>query len=406
MRARRLRVMALPVIASVAAGGLAACGSSGSSAGGSGTSTGTIKIGEVCSKTGPYAGAELGTCDSVPFAVSQLNAKGGITVNGKKYMFKAVVLDSRGDSTVAASDAHALISDNVAAIFGDEYGETEGIVPITQGAKMLQFSSSSTIEADLTGKYCCLFRTSISAKYRDPEWFKAAAALLAPIVGHKNLKIAFALPNDADFQALAKSWPAAANANGFTTIKTTLYDPTTTDFSGVASGLVNAHPDVIFGPPVPASVESLVRSLTTLGYKGPMIFPAVPPNIAGNVSNAVVTLFTGPQFTKPTSSRVQTFVNQYKSWLSSQNRSLPAAAEGVLFYYDGVHQLAEQMQAQKCIPGPSATSCNLKVAKALVGTSYAGIYGTTKYDGTHRISYPVDGCVDQTGTITCKSFSP
>jgi hypothetical protein len=110
----------------------------------------------------------------------------------------------------------------------------------------------------------------------------------------------------------------------------------------------------------------------------------------------VIDLNTGPQFAYPTSARITKFVSQYKSWKKG-NGKYPAVPEGVLFYYDTLFQLAGAMHDEGCIPSPTDTSCNQKIAKALVGKTYSGVYGSIAYDSQHLLKYPLDTCLLEQG---------
>jgi hypothetical protein len=79
----RSKSLVAGVVCAAAMLAIAGCGSSGSSGGG-GSSGGTIKIGASVPLSGPLAGCGSFVKCGYQHAVNQVNAPGGITVDGKK----------------------------------------------------------------------------------------------------------------------------------------------------------------------------------------------------------------------------------------------------------------------------------------------------------------------------------
>jgi branched-chain amino acid transport system substrate-binding protein len=335
-------------------------------------------------------------------------------VAGKHYKLKVLERDTRSDSAVAVTDAQELVRDSqVIVMFGTELGTGVPTIPITQKAGIVHFMAPSNVEPELDkDTNCCLFRSSISNKYRDPVWLKAAGQQLQS--ADPSIKtVAFVLPNDANFRALAQTWGNFAESSGLHVVDTKFFQAGTTDFSGIISSLAGTRPDVIFGPPLIPQAQAIIRQATEQRVGKGFIFPAIPQSIAKDalgrgIPQPVVTLWTGQQFAQPSTDKLKQFIKDYQAWRGGQ---MPQqVAESVLFFYDSVSQWTKALQKAGCVPanegsssGPNA--CQKKVVQALVSNPYEGIRGSIQYDSTHRVKYPIDACVTIGEQLTCKSYN-
>ena len=135
---------------------VAACG--GASGTSSSSSTITVRVGYIGPLTGSSAQLGTETQDAGQLAVDQLNAKGGITVNGTKIKIQ-MVSEDEGDRTTdgAVAGAERLIDqDNVTAIVGGV--NSSGILaymPIIQKAQIPMIDTvgkASTIPTTIVSK--------------------------------------------------------------------------------------------------------------------------------------------------------------------------------------------------------------------------------------------------------------
>ena len=116
MRGKALAAFALMLVAVVVAAGCGG-GSSGSSTSSSGGDT--IKIGASVPLSGPLAGFGSFVKWGYQHAVNEVNAAGGITVDGKKKKVQLIVLDDKTDPNTVANNTTRLITrDKVDAMLG------------------------------------------------------------------------------------------------------------------------------------------------------------------------------------------------------------------------------------------------------------------------------------------------
>lgn len=86
--------------------------------------------------TGPLSGvaADYGqdAFNGIELAVKELNAAGGIVVNGKKYLFRLEKLDDRIDPTRAAANARRFRANGAIAVFSPVFGATAAIMKVNE----------------------------------------------------------------------------------------------------------------------------------------------------------------------------------------------------------------------------------------------------------------------------------
>ena len=79
-------------------------------------------------------------------AVNQINAAGGITVDGKKYRFKLEKLDDRADPTAAVNNARRLRNNGAIAVYNGVFTTIAAMNKINQekGNEFLLMAYTST----------------------------------------------------------------------------------------------------------------------------------------------------------------------------------------------------------------------------------------------------------------------
>ncbi len=107
----------------------------------------------VIGYTGPLSGpaAEYGQdiVNGIDMAVKELNAAGGVTVNGQKHMFKLSKLDDRIDPTQAVNNARRFKSEGAIAIFNGVFNTIAPMLKINEekGNEFIMMAYTSTPKA-------------------------------------------------------------------------------------------------------------------------------------------------------------------------------------------------------------------------------------------------------------------
>jgi branched-chain amino acid transport system substrate-binding protein len=229
-RRRWLRSLCVAAAVTVTAG-LAACGSSGSSAG----STGPLTFADVAPFSGPDAALGpiyLVSCDGTTNAI---NKAGGIL--GHKV--SCTTADTRGEPADAVPAVGNLLATakNLKLVIGCTSDEAASVVPVVNKAKTVMFCMTGQSEFDHV-KYPYFYRLvppDLAESY--------AMTVIAQQQGYK--KIALAFGNDIGSQTFVAPAVAAIAKAGLTMVANETLDLHATTFRTEAAKIVAAHPDAI-----------------------------------------------------------------------------------------------------------------------------------------------------------------
>jgi branched-chain amino acid transport system substrate-binding protein len=216
--------MASAALISVA--GLAACSSSSSVSAGS-----PITVGADLPLSGTFAffgGYQKWGYDR---AVSQVNARGGILIDGKKHKVKLVILDDASNPETATSNVHKLIShDGAVAILGS-------CTPpmVTPGAVVAEHSSVPMVTGcdpiatfEATGPWKWVW----DIFFDDPDLAVLPFQTMQTYRSVTNKKIAILYSQDPDGNEVGGAlWPKDAKAFGYQVVASVSFPDSATDFA-------------------------------------------------------------------------------------------------------------------------------------------------------------------------------
>jgi branched-chain amino acid transport system substrate-binding protein len=244
------------------AGLVAACGSG---AGGGGGDSSVITIGASTSKTGSYAAASEQELQGVQFAVSQINAHGGVL--GKK--LKLIVYDDKSDPGTAVRLYTRLITkDRVDALLGP-YSSAIGqaVAPLAEKFKMPMIQKGATEDPIFAStKYNVQATVPVSV-------FWAPLPKLASSMGLKR----WALLNPSAAADSCDSVQKQVQQLGMQVVYRKAYPITNTDFSSLVLGAKRATPQVVMSCSyVPDSV-ALTKELNQQGVDPKLLAEAGGP---------------------------------------------------------------------------------------------------------------------------------
>jgi len=244
------------------AGVTTSAGATETTAAGSTTSVsaaaGPVKIGMILDYSFPLHVAWQHQMEAL---IPNLNEKGGLSIGGAQYQVDLRMYDGKRDSETSRSAVQRLLSeDKVDFILGDE--STDYWQPVTEGA----------------GKVVCSVSPSPEILKAPNMWtFQAGYLNLQPAAAwgyfseqNPNVKrIASAHPDNLMGNAEAGKVAGLAAVWGQEVAKEILYPQGTTDFSAIATALVNTNADVFTtcaGGTV--SDAQLYKALHQAGWKG------------------------------------------------------------------------------------------------------------------------------------------
>jgi branched-chain amino acid transport system substrate-binding protein len=216
--------------------------SSSSEAPSSGSTGEAFKFGYVFPETGDLAFLGPPQIQAAKYAIKLINEAGG--VNGQPVP-DIVGGDEAGDAALASQAATAEINAGVNAILGAAAtGMTMAIIDKVVSAGIAECSGSNTgvVLTDYPGK-----------KNGDTQLYYRTApsdALQGPVLGNMVLEdgwsnVAVVARGDDYGKGLAQATADAITAGGGTVVLNDVYDPKTTDFSGLVEKIKAANPDAV-----------------------------------------------------------------------------------------------------------------------------------------------------------------
>jgi branched-chain amino acid transport system substrate-binding protein len=269
LRVRIRRTCVLVAAVGLLAALLSACSAAGSKSGsssGGGSSSGPIVIGASLPLTGTLAG--FGEFDKWGYqhAVAQVNAAGGISINGTKRKVKLVLLDSQSDPNNESTNIQQLITkNNVVGLLGSC---TPALV--TPGAIVAERSEVPMV----TG--CSPVETFASVekwKWVWDEFFSTAqlaqsefSLFNSAAASPNNKEVAILHDNGPDGEAVGKYDPLTAKASGDKVVLDASFPTTATDFSSLVSQAKASGADIVVVDAVTPQAVSIRKQMAADGF--------------------------------------------------------------------------------------------------------------------------------------------
>ncbi|WRS26316.1 ABC transporter substrate-binding protein [Oscillospiraceae bacterium MB08-C2-2] len=344
------RIVSLLLIAVLALGTLAGCGSSSTPASSTpaasqgeastaGTDTpapaekGTIKLGVLAPLTGTNAEYGKGFEVGMKMAVDKINAAGG--ANG--YQLELVVKDSKGDAKESSDLARQFADDeSVLAILGDfTSGSCMANAPIVDEAGIVQLSpTASNPDYAAMSPYCF----SIMGR-QDGEAPFYAKYILQKYMGMKKVGVIYI--NSDWGQSCYDNFKKEADAIGLEIVETVSYVQDEKDFSSLITKLKAANPEVI-AIMDQGAVPQVINQIRGTGWDIPIttLGPGTSQqllDLAG--ANAEGLLLTSPFFFNEDDKDLMAWKEEFVSKAGFQPTIHPACA------YDTVNLIAAAIEA-------------------------------------------------------------
>ncbi len=331
---------------------------------------------------------------------------GGFMIDGKLHKLRIHFRDDRSDINAHVALVQELVRDVgiVACMCGTPHDFAVASSKVTQPAKVLHFSGSSTLEEILTaeatavgGENHYLFQTETREWQRSGSIMKGGVDLLDP---NSEVSVIMML-NDATGQFLAPYIKRALEANGQTVPEIIYWDPATTDFSPLFSRAKAHDPDIIvfmYDPDraIQAIPQALEIGAANSGY---FMFGIDPAEFRKRdldsdlpIAMACVPLCHGETDRAEAREywvRYDAFGNELRSFSSVS-----------LLTYDDYYMLIKAYQAAGTFEDSDA------VVAALLDVRYDGVIADGFFfDDRHIVAHGTEVCVSRQGVFECQ-FTP
>ena len=335
----------------------------------------TILFGEVGSLTGAQATFGISTKNGVQMAIDEINAAGGIMLNGRQKKVAVRVYDDQGKSEEAANAVSRLINqDKVVVILGEVASSNSlAMAPKAQAAQVPMITPSSTNpKVTAVGDY--IFRVCFIDPFQGTVMAKFATETL------KVKNVAILKDNKSDYSlGLTQFFSENFKANGGTIVAEEAYSQGDTDFRGQLTAIKGKNPDAIYVPGYYTDVGVVARQARELGLKVPLLggdgweseklFELAGSALEGSY-------FSNHYSSEDPTPRVQNFIKAYQAKYGSRPDSL-----GVLGY-DSAMVAIEAIKRAGSTDGP-------KLRDAIAATKqHPGVAGTVSLDANRNAVKP------------------
>ena len=370
------------VITGMAAFMLAGCTVARSS-----SSTGTkqdkdsVKIGVNMELSGAAAGYGDAQKQGIQLAVSEINKKGGIDVNGRKKKIKLIMRDNKTAISTSASVAAQLATkEKVAAIVGPattNAGTAE--IPNITKAKVPSVSPSATDPNYTIQKNGKVQPFVFRACYQNN--FQGGSAAKFVMNNIKAKRVAVYTDNSSDYgNGLAKAFKKTYKGK---IVDSQTFSEGDKDFNAVLTSFKAKKVDAIYVPGYYTEVGLIIKQARQIGIKAPIVGSdgmADPKlvQIAG-AKNASKIYYTTPFSTQvaakdPTASK---FMRDFKNRYHEEAPTFSALA------YDAVYMIKEAIENEK-------SDDSAKITKGLEQIKdFTGVTGKITVDKDHNPEKPI-----------------
>lgn len=223
----------------------------------------TIKIGSIFPMTGSAAASGVAGAEGVKYAIEDVNAAGGITIDGVKYDFEYVPYDDQMKPAEAVSGFQRLRNvDGIGYIFSMISASHLALADMAERENVLVLTSAVSSKAILPETKHSILIYSRTADYvpKMIEWMGQ---------NMDGKKVVLLYPNDESGWDFADMSSKAFEASGFTVVSKELVDRSVKDFQPVLTRIIASNPDFIdLGPTANATAGLVVRQARELGYAG------------------------------------------------------------------------------------------------------------------------------------------
>lgn len=330
------KAVGLCLIASMVAMAAAGCGTKDKDAGTDAGSAGeTFLIGGSGPLSGDYANYGISVKQGATIAVDEINAAGGVDVNGTKIKLELKYLDDEAGAQQAVAAYGSLVDDGVGAVLGTvTSGSCEAIVDLTAEDGILQVTPSGSSEL------CTKNPNNFRVCFTDPLQGVTMADYAIDTLGKKNIALLYNVA-DTYSTGMAKAFEEEVAAKGGTLVAKESYTGGEVDFNTQLTTIKNAGADIIFCPVYSQDAAYMVNQAKQQGIDIPFIGGDGWDGILNQVEDTSIlegVVFLSPFLATDENEIVKNFVTKYEEQFKTTPDQF--AADG----YDGVYVIKAAME--------------------------------------------------------------
>jgi branched-chain amino acid transport system substrate-binding protein len=363
---------------------LSACSAAGSGSGSAAgsSSSGPIVIGASIPLTGPLAGFGYFEKWGYQHAVNQVNAAGGIKIDGVKRQVKLILLDDQTDPNTSVNNVQQLITqDHVTALLGsctDSLVEPGALIANRMGVPMVT-PCAATNTFGATANWTWAWDLFFNSNDLTETPFSTAAEL--GLKAKTNGRVAIIHSNGKNENVIGnQEWPAWAAKFGWKVVYNTAVPPTQTQFTSSLQAAKAADADMLLVVISPPGAIALRKQMVSVGYDPKILVeeeggePLQFAQALGNLANGVmVGGYWDPSFPFPGAKQLMAEFEAQTGQTGSQHIADTDTAATVL------------LQAITRAGTLDATAINNQIAK----TNGMFVAGHVQFNAQHTSTLPM-----------------
>jgi branched-chain amino acid transport system substrate-binding protein len=230
----------------------------------------TLKIGLVYGLTGPGSQMQLAKVKTHEMCAEYINDRGGITINGDKYLIELVAADNENSPAGSVTAATKLVhQDQVKFVIGCVVPvQCDAVASVTEPAQVLYVAERTDIVHPDRPYY---FTPNYGFASPLPGLYEALLELYPGVN-----KIGYLVEDEAGARAVADLSHNIARGHGLTVLEPVIHPWEAPEYAPEWTKVLGMEPDAVDqGLKMPDSTAACVRQGRELGYNGPII-AAIP----------------------------------------------------------------------------------------------------------------------------------
>lgn len=295
----------------------------------------TVKIGVIAALTGGAAPWGMAAAEGAKIAAAEVNAQGGLDLDGKKHKVEVIAYDDQYKAADAVGAYNRLVRQD-----GAKYViimSSAGALALKQNLeddKIIGLTSSYSSKAvDANTKY--MFRLfSVSSDYLPSliSWMKD---------NYKERRVFMINPNDETGWDQSQLAERLLKDKGFNVIGKDLFERSVKDFQPIFTKIIAAKPELIdLGSTPPSTAGLMMRQARELGYKGLFMKSggAGPKDIVAGAGKEAAEGMVSVLYADPANAGYQRVAAEYKKSVGQDPNEI------IVSFYDATSVLLQAIQ--------------------------------------------------------------
>lgn len=232
-----------------------------------------IRIGLIAELSGDIPAVGASCRQAAELAVAEVNAAGGIEVNGRKLPVRLIVEDNANNPELSTAAAHRLVNEeHVMAIVGPN--PTRGALPVSEVTESLKTPFitpwSTNVQTTRDAQTGAPKRYAFRSTFTDPLQAKVLARFVRERLRLRRAAVLFDGGSDYS-RGLAELFRSGFKALGGDVVAFEAYTGGAIDYAPQLARIKAARPEIIFSPGFYNEVPLQVQQARKLGLKAPFL---------------------------------------------------------------------------------------------------------------------------------------